>query len=36
LIGGQWVEIPIMGIIELDGAGKMKLMRDYFDSKLAL
>lgn len=36
LIGGQWVEIPIMGIVELDRAGKMKLMRDYFDSKLAL
>ena len=25
LIGDQWVEIPIMGIIELDGDGKMKL-----------
>ena len=35
-IGDEWVEIPIMGIVELDGAGKMTLMRDYFDSKLAL
>ena len=36
LIGGQWVEIPIMGIVELDRQGKMTLMRDYFDSRLAL
>ena len=36
LIGGQWVEIPIMGIVELDAAGKMKLIRGYFDSRLAL
>jgi limonene-1,2-epoxide hydrolase len=36
LIGGQWVEIPIMGIVELDRAGKVRHMRDYFDSRLAL
>ena len=35
-IGGEWHEIPIMGILELDAAGKVTLMRDYFDSKLAL
>lgn len=36
LIDGNWVEIPIMGIMELDSQGKLRLMRDYFDSKLAL
>jgi limonene-1,2-epoxide hydrolase len=36
LVGGQWIEIPIMGIVEFDSAGKMTLMRDYFDSRLAL
>lgn len=36
LVGGVWIEIPIMGIIELDDAGRMTLMRDYFDSRLAL
>lgn len=36
LVAGVWVEIPIMGIIELDQAGRMTLMRDYFDSRLAL
>ena len=35
-IGGQWHEIPIMGILQLDDTGKVTLMRDYFDSKLAL
>lgn len=33
---GEWVEIPVMGIIELDDVGQMTLMRDYFDSRLAL
>lgn len=32
----EWVEIPVMGIIELDAAGRMTLMRDYVDSRLAL
>jgi monoamine oxidase len=32
----SWLEIPIMGIVEFDSAGKMTLMRDYFDSRLAL
>jgi limonene-1,2-epoxide hydrolase len=36
LVGGRWIEIPIMGIVEFDSAGKMTLMRDYFDSRLAL
>ncbi len=36
LIGGEWHEIPIMGIIEYNDAGKMTLMRDYFDSRLSL
>lgn len=35
-IGGEWHEIPIMGILQLDDVGKVTLMRDYFDSKLAL
>lgn len=35
-IGGEWHEIPIMGILELDDVGKIARMRDYFDSKLAL
>jgi limonene-1,2-epoxide hydrolase len=35
-IGGQWHEIPIMGVLELDDTGKVTLMRDYFDSKLTL
>jgi limonene-1,2-epoxide hydrolase len=36
LIGDQRLEIPIMRIVGLDSAGKMALMRDYFDSRLAL
>ncbi len=36
LIDGEWHEIPIMGVIEFDSAGKITLMRDYFDSRLAL
>lgn len=35
-ISGEWHEIPIMGVLELDDTGKVTLMRDYFDSKLAL
>jgi limonene-1,2-epoxide hydrolase len=32
----RWHEIPIMGVRELGDTGKVTLMRDYFDSKLAL
>jgi limonene-1,2-epoxide hydrolase len=35
-IGGKWHEIPVMGILTLDDTGKITLMRDYFDSKLAI
>lgn len=35
-IGGQWHDIPVMGIIQFDDAGGITLMRDYFDSRLAL
>ncbi|TGD76129.1 limonene-1,2-epoxide hydrolase [Mangrovimicrobium sediminis] len=30
LMGGQWVELPVMGIFELE-KGKIKAWRDYFD-----
>lgn len=36
LIDGQWHEIPVMGIIELNDHQQVVLMRDYFDPKLAL
>ncbi len=36
LIDGQWHDIPVMGIIELNGDQQVVLMRDYFDPGLAL
>ncbi len=30
LINGQWLDLPVMGIFELEG-GKIKKWRDYFD-----
>jgi limonene-1,2-epoxide hydrolase len=36
LIDGQWHEIPVMGVIELNADQKVVLMRDYFDPALAL
>lgn len=36
LIDGQWHEIPVMGVIELNDAQQVILMRDYFDPRLAL
>lgn len=29
-IGGRWVELPVMGVFELDN-GKISAWRDYFD-----
>ena len=29
-IGGRWVELPVMGVFEIDG-GKIRAWRDYFD-----
>ena len=36
LLEGEWHEIPIMGILEMNASGQLTLMRDYFDPKLAL
>ena len=36
LIDGQWHDIPVMGIIELNGDQQVVLMPDYFDPGLAL
>lgn len=30
LMNGEWIELPVMGIFELDN-GKIKAWRDYFD-----
>lgn len=31
LIGEHWVKVPVMGIIALDGGGRISLWKDYFD-----
>lgn len=36
LIDGQWREIPVVGIIQLNNDQQVVLMRDYFDPELAL
>jgi limonene-1,2-epoxide hydrolase len=36
LIEGEWHEIPIMGILEINVNGQLALMRDYFDPRLAV
>jgi limonene-1,2-epoxide hydrolase len=36
LIEGEWHEIPIMGILEMNAGGQLTLMRDYFDPRLAV
>ncbi len=36
LVGAEWHEIPIMGILEMNADGQLTLMRDYFDPTLAL
>ncbi|MGB0969971.1 MAG: limonene-1,2-epoxide hydrolase family protein [Mycobacterium sp.] len=36
LIDGQWHDIPVMGVIELNADQQVVLMRDYFDPRLAL
>ena len=33
LINGNWLELPVMGVFELDN-GKIKAWRDYFDMAL--
>ena len=36
LIDGQWLEIPVMGVIELNDDRQIILIRDYFDPGLAI
>lgn len=36
LVEGEWHEIPIMGILEMNAKGQLTLMREYFDPKLAV
>ena len=36
LIEGEWHEIPVMGILEMNASGQLTLMREYFDPRLAL
>jgi limonene-1,2-epoxide hydrolase len=31
LINGQWLELPVMGVFEVDDRGRIGLWRDYFD-----
>ncbi|WP_322753105.1 limonene-1,2-epoxide hydrolase family protein [Frankia sp. Cas3] len=35
-VDGEWHEIPVMGIIEMNAGHQLTLMRDYFDPGLAL
>jgi limonene-1,2-epoxide hydrolase len=30
-VGGRWAEVPVAGVFELDGEGRITLWRDYFD-----
>lgn len=30
-IGGQWLDLPVAGVFEVDDEGRIKLWRDYFD-----
>ncbi|KAA0234283.1 MAG: limonene-1,2-epoxide hydrolase [Actinobacteria bacterium] len=30
-MGGTWMELPVVGIFEVDGNGRISLWRDYFD-----
>lgn len=30
--GEKWLDLPVMGVFELDGDGRIKLWRDYFDA----
>jgi limonene-1,2-epoxide hydrolase len=30
-IGENWIDLPVMGVFELNDAGKITLWRDYFD-----
>jgi uncharacterized protein (TIGR02246 family) len=36
LIDGEWHEIPVMGILEMNASNQLTLMREYFDPGLAL
>lgn len=30
-IGEQWMDLPVVGVFEVDGDGRIALWRDYFD-----
>ena len=30
-VEGRWIELPVCGVFELDGKGRIALWRDYFD-----
>jgi limonene-1,2-epoxide hydrolase len=30
-LGENWLELPVMGVFEVDGDGRITLWRDYFD-----
>jgi limonene-1,2-epoxide hydrolase len=30
--GDQWLDLPVVGVFELDDAGRIRLWRDYFDA----
>lgn len=32
LVGGEWIGLPVAGVFELNGDGKIGLWRDYFDA----
>ena len=34
--GGKHISLPVMGVFELDGHGKIKAWRDYFDLEMYL
>ncbi len=36
LVGGEWHEIPVMGILGVNADHQLILMRDYFDPRLAV
>jgi limonene-1,2-epoxide hydrolase len=36
LVDGEWHEIPVMGILEMNASHQLTLMREYFDPGLVL
>jgi limonene-1,2-epoxide hydrolase len=33
-IGDRWIDLPVVGVFEVDGDGLIALWRDYFDMKM--